>query len=66
MSRKIRVWHPGSIFHITSRGNRHATLFYDDFDRKKYLTLLNETCEKFPFYHSKARRLHPQAKLGWR
>jgi REP element-mobilizing transposase RayT len=50
MSRKIRVWHPGSIFHITSRGNRHATLFYDDYDRKKYLTLLNETCEKFPFY----------------
>ncbi|MGV3489277.1 MAG: transposase [Tuberibacillus sp.] len=50
MSRKPRVWHPGDIFHITSRGNRHSIIFYDDKDRRKYLKLLEEARDKYPFY----------------
>lgn len=49
MARKIRVWYPGAIYHITARGNRQANLFYDDKDRFKYLTLLEEAREKYPF-----------------
>ncbi|MED4224243.1 hypothetical protein [Neobacillus cucumis] len=43
MSRKHRVWFPGAKYHIiTSRGNRRASIFYDDFDREAYFQFLEE------------------------
>lgn len=50
MSRKPRIWFPGANYHITSRGNRHTDIFIDDFDRKRYLQLLEETRLLFPFH----------------
>ncbi|MGJ9459649.1 hypothetical protein [Oceanobacillus sp. CF4.6] len=47
MSRKQPVWHPDTMYHITSRGNRKSALFYDEIDRKAKLELLEET----RFYH---------------
>ena len=38
------------MYHIITRGNRKAVLFYDDRDRIKYLNLLEETRELYPFY----------------
>lgn len=49
MGRKRRAWFPGAKYHITSRGNRKSTLFYDDEDRMKYLSVLQETLVRFPF-----------------
>jgi putative transposase len=49
MGRKRRAWFPGAKYHITSRGNRKSTLFYDDEDRMKYLNFLQETMVRFPF-----------------
>ncbi|RSL35103.1 transposase [Salibacterium salarium] len=49
MARKPRIWFPGATFHITSRGNRRASIFYDDDDCFMYLTLLEETRMQFPF-----------------
>jgi putative transposase len=49
MSRKPRVWFPGAVYHITSRGNRKAAIFYSQKDYEKYLSLLEETREKYPF-----------------
>jgi putative transposase len=49
MGRKRRSWFPGAKYHITSRGNRKSTLFYDDEDRMKYLSFLQETMVRFPF-----------------
>ena len=49
MARQHRVWYPGAMYHITSRGNRRAALFYDDIDRKTYLDLLEETNLYYPF-----------------
>lgn len=49
MGRKRRAWFPGAKYHITSRGNRKSTLFYDDEDRMKYLSFLQETMVRFPF-----------------
>ncbi|TLS35583.1 transposase [Pseudalkalibacillus caeni] len=49
MPRKPRVWYPGAMYHITSRGNRKAPLFLDDYDRNFYLRLLQNTKEKIPF-----------------
>ncbi|MDR4949883.1 transposase [Neobacillus cucumis] len=50
MSRKHRVWFPGAKYHITSRGNRRSSIFYDDYDREAYLQLLEEARRYFPFY----------------
>jgi putative transposase len=48
--RKNRVWFPGAKYHITSRGLRKSPLFYDDYDRYKYLDLLKEAIEQYPFH----------------
>ncbi|MED4227920.1 transposase [Neobacillus cucumis] len=50
MSRKHRVWFPGAKYHITSRGNRRSSIFYDDFDREAYFQFLEEARCYFPFY----------------
>ncbi|MBU8905924.1 transposase [Desertibacillus haloalkaliphilus] len=50
MPRKSRVWYPGAIYHITSRGNRKMPLFYDEQDHLTYLQLLDTTRQRFPFY----------------
>lgn len=50
MGRKRRAWFPGAKYHITSRGNNRSTLFYDDEDRIKYLTLLEETKNRCNFH----------------
>jgi putative transposase len=49
MGRKRRAWFHGAKYHITSRGNRKSSLFYDEEDRIKYLSFLNETMIRFPF-----------------
>jgi len=49
MSRKPRIWFPGAMYHITSRGNRRADIFNDVKDRFVYLSILQETAYEFPF-----------------
>lgn len=49
MARKLRGWFPGAKFHITSRGNRKSSLFFDDDDYLFYLSLLKETQSTYPF-----------------
>jgi putative transposase len=49
MGRKCRAWFPGAKYHITSRGNNRAPLFYDNEDRIQYLRLLKETMSRYPF-----------------
>ncbi|MDR7078890.1 REP element-mobilizing transposase RayT [Neobacillus niacini] len=49
MGRKRRAWFQGAKYHITSRGNRKSSLFYDDDDHTKYLSLLKETKATFSF-----------------
>lgn len=47
--RKPRIWFPGAIYHITSRGNRRSDIFFDVRDRFVYLSILQETAHEFPF-----------------
>ena len=37
MSRKKRVWYPGAIYHVMSRGNRRTVLFKDNSDYMRFL-----------------------------
>ncbi|MGJ7910743.1 transposase [Neobacillus sp. LXY-1] len=49
MARRIRTWHEGAKFHVTSRGNNRMKLFLDDEDFNKYLSILKESKARFPF-----------------
>ncbi|MGG3465982.1 transposase [Neobacillus pocheonensis] len=49
MVRRARMWFAGAKYHVTSRGNRKSSLFYDDEDYEKYLDLLEETRLYYPF-----------------
>lgn len=48
MARKARVWFPGAMYHITNRGNRRSSIFYDDRDRLTYLRMFKDACSDFP------------------
>lgn len=49
MARKVRIWFPGAIYHITARGNRRDCIFYDFRDYQSYMNLLNSCMKDFPF-----------------
>lgn len=66
MARKRRIWYPGASYHITSRGIRRTSLFWDKEDRDEYLRLLAEAMEKRPFilqtYCLMTNHIHLQIK----
>ncbi|UJL46744.1 transposase [Virgibacillus sp. NKC19-16] len=49
MSRKPRIWFPGATYHITARGNRRDSIFYDLDDYQYYMDLISSCKEDFPF-----------------
>jgi putative transposase len=49
MSRRRRTFFEGAKYHITSRGVRRSTLFFDDEDRIKYLSLLKESKFRYAY-----------------
>jgi putative transposase len=46
MSRPLRIEFPGAVYHITSRGNGKQKIFFEDNDRKIFLSLLWEVVER--------------------
>jgi len=67
LPRKRRVWFPGAKLHITSRGVRRSSLFYDKEDCLEYLRLLTEIKSRKPFdlqaYCLMTNHIHLQIKL---
>jgi putative transposase len=47
MARIARVVLPGCWHHVTQRGNRAQTVFFDDDDRRLYLDLLRTQCARY-------------------
>lgn len=47
MSRPLRLEYPGSLWHITHRGNERRPTFYEDADRGRFLAFLAETIRRF-------------------
>ncbi|MDQ0232725.1 transposase [Metabacillus malikii] len=68
MVRRNRIWFPGATYHITARGNRKENLFQDNEDYNKYLSLLKETKETYPFllhsYCLMNNHIHLQLETG--
>ena len=40
MGRPLKIEYPGALYHVTSRGNERMDIFLDDWDRKKFLGIL--------------------------
>ena len=49
MSRKNRVWYPGAIYHVMSRGNRKTVLYKDTSDYLRFLECIVMAKEQFGF-----------------
>ncbi|NYE60288.1 REP element-mobilizing transposase RayT [Duganella sp. 1224] len=49
MTRPLRLEFPGALYHVTSRGDRKALIYYDDTDRAVWLQTLKQVCERFHF-----------------
>ena len=48
-ARAARVEHPGAFYDVLTRGNQRQKIFYDDRDRKKYLSLLRSLKKAYAF-----------------
>ncbi|WP_243138183.1 transposase [Heliorestis acidaminivorans] len=49
MPRKPRIWYPGAVYHIMSRGNHRHKIFRDDEDRQVYLAMIRQVMDILPF-----------------
>lgn len=47
MTRPLRIEFPGALYHVTSRGDRQEDIYLDDEDRRAYLDILKNVCERF-------------------
>lgn len=45
MSRPLRIEYPGAWYHVMNRGRRSEEIFFNDSDRKMFISLLQETVE---------------------
>ena len=47
MARPLRLEFPGTVYHVTSRGNARLPIFEVKHDRQKFLGLLQEVTKRF-------------------
>lgn len=47
MSRPLRIEYPGALYHVTSRGDRLASIFLDEYDRGLWLEVVDKACSRF-------------------
>ncbi|KHE94072.1 MAG: hypothetical protein SCABRO_00150 [Candidatus Scalindua brodae] len=47
MARPLRIEFPGAWYHFTCRGNERNRIFKNDTDRKEFLSILNDSLEKY-------------------
>jgi len=47
MARPIRLEFAGALYHVTSRGDRREDIFESDSDRRLFLTVLGDVCDRY-------------------
>ena len=47
MARPLRIELAGGLYHVTSRGDRRESIYFNDGDRERWLSLLGHVCERF-------------------
>lgn len=50
MARPLRIEFAGALYHVTARGNAQADIYGDDTDRQQFLSLLQNTLERYDWY----------------
>ncbi|MEP6501897.1 MAG: transposase [Betaproteobacteria bacterium] len=46
MARPLRIEFPGAVYHVTSRGDRHESIFADDTDRRRLLGTVGNAMQR--------------------
>ena len=46
MARPLRIELAGGLYHVTSRGDRREDIYLDDEDRRNWLAVLSQACER--------------------
>ncbi len=46
MPRDLRIEYPGAMYHVMNRGDHRKNIFFDDDDRRLFLTTLAQACRK--------------------
>ncbi len=47
MIRPVRIEFSGTLYHVTSRGDRRETIYEDDEDRERFSEILGEVIPDF-------------------
>ncbi len=47
MTRPLRLEFAGGLYHVTSRGDRREAIYFDDADRRAWLAILAQVCDRF-------------------
>jgi REP element-mobilizing transposase RayT len=47
MARPLRIEIPGGLYHVTSRGNRQEDIFLNEEDRRSWLEIFAEVCQRY-------------------
>jgi putative transposase len=50
MARPLRIEFAGALYHVTARGNAQSNIFDDDNDRQQFLSLLQNTVDRYDWY----------------
>lgn len=50
MARQLRIEYEGAFYHVTSRGNQKARIFWDDKDRIEFRKILKRTKERYGYF----------------
>lgn len=50
MARPLRIEFAGALYHVTARGNAQGDIYLCDDDRFKFLSLLDNTCNRYHWY----------------
>ncbi|MGD0958966.1 MAG: hypothetical protein ABSB19_04090 [Methylomonas sp.] len=62
MARQLRIELAGTLYHVTSRGDRREPIFLQDADRLAWLSLLGDICMRFYWvchaYHQMTNHYH--------
>jgi putative transposase len=49
MARQLRMEFEGAFYHITSRGNQRASVYFEDADKDRFLEILRRTKERYGY-----------------
>ena len=58
MARPLRIELAGGVYHVTSRGDRREMIYGDDADRRAWVDLFGEVCDRFNW------RCHAWCQMG--